>query len=66
MCRQASRHKASHTRAGGQVMAEFTLVCLLVVLVLVLPWVDDRSPADQLLQAFVKAAVAFRQWLLVV
>jgi len=47
-------------------MAEFTLVCLLVVLALLLPWVDDASPAEQLLEAVVKAAVSFRQWLLVV
>ena len=52
--------------ARGQVMAEFTLVCLLVVLVLVLPWPDDTSPAEQLLRAVVEAARAFRQWLLVV
>jgi hypothetical protein len=47
-------------------MAEFTLICVLLVLVLVVPWTDDMSPAEQLLQAVVKAAVSFRQWLLVV
>ena len=47
-------------------MAEFTLICVLLVLVLVVPWTDDISPAEQLLQAVVKAAVSFRQWLLVV
>jgi uncharacterized protein (UPF0333 family) len=52
--------------ARGQVMVEFTLVCLLVVLVLIVPWVDDSSSAEQLLRAVVKAAKAFRQWLLVV
>ena len=52
--------------ARGQVMAEFTLVCLLVVLLLLVPWVDDVAPAEQLLRAVVKAAAAFRQWLLVV
>ncbi|MBU3671868.1 MAG: hypothetical protein FGM43_04905 [Sinobacteraceae bacterium] len=58
--------KGSFSAARGQVMAEFTLVCLLVVLVLVVPWVDDVSPAEQLLQAVVKVAVAFRHWLLLV
>jgi len=47
-------------------MAEFAMVCLLVVLVLLVPWIDDRSPAEQLLQAMVSAAASFRQWLLVV
>ena len=47
-------------------MAEFTLSCVLLVLVLVVPWTDDMSPEEQLLQAVVKAAVSFRQWLLVV
>jgi len=47
-------------------MAEFTLICVLLVLVLVVPWTDDMSPAEQLLQAVVKAAVSCRQWLLVV
>jgi hypothetical protein len=47
-------------------MAEFAMVCLLVVLVLLVPWVDDLSPAEQLLQAMVSAAASFRQWLLVV
>ena len=52
--------------ARGQVMVEFTLVCLLVVLLLLVPWVDDVAPAEQLLRAVVRAAAAFRQWLLVV
>jgi hypothetical protein len=30
------------------------------------PWVDDVAPAEQLLRAVVRAAAAFRQWLLVV
>lgn len=60
------RRRGSIGLARGQVMAEFTLVCLLVVLALLLPWVDDASPAEQLLEAVVKAAVSFRQWLLVV
>lgn len=51
---------------NGQVMAEFTLICVLLVLVLVVPWTDNMSPAEQLLQAVVEAAVSFRQWLLVV
>jgi hypothetical protein len=60
------RRSAALIVLRGQVMVEFTLVCLLVVLVLVVPWVDDTSPAEQLLQAVVKAAKTFRQWLLVV
>lgn len=58
--------RSFHRAASGQVMAEFTLICVLLVLVLVVPWTDDISPAEQLLQAVVKAAVSFRQWLLVV
>lgn len=58
--------RSFHRAASGQVMAEFTLICVLLVLVLVVPWTDDMSPAEQLLQAVVKAAVSFRQWLLVV
>ena len=64
-----SATRQSHRVTGavrGQVMAEFAMVCLLVVLVLLVPWVDDRSPAEQLLQAVVSAAASFRQWLLVV
>lgn len=67
MCRSKSSCRRSFRRAAsGQVMAEFTLICLLLVLVLVVPWTDNMSPAEQLLQAVVKAAVSFRQWLLVV
>jgi len=64
-----SATRQSHRFVGavrGQVMAEFAMVCLLVVLVLLVPWVDDLSPAEQLLQAMVSAAASFRQWLLVV
>lgn len=67
MCGSKSSCRRSFLRAAsGQVMAEFTLICLLLVLVLVVPWTDNMSPAEQLLQAVVKAAVSFRQWLLVV
>ena len=67
MCGSEPRCRRSfHRAASGQVMAEFTLICVLLVLMLVVPWTDDMSPAEQLLQAVVKAAVSFRQWLLVV
>lgn len=65
-CSKPSCRRSFRRTASGQVMAEFTLICLLLVLVLIVPWTDNMSPAEQLLQAVVKAAVSFRRWLLVV
>ena len=47
----------------GQTMVEFVILTLVVGLVLVIPWIDGRSPAELLEQAIVGRTNSVKVWL---
>lgn len=50
----------------GQTMLEYLWICAVLVLALVVPWVGNPSPAQQLLDAIVHRIRVFLWWLAVI
>lgn len=53
-------------RYRGQAMLEYLLLCAVLLLALVAPWLGNRSPAQQLLDAIVHRIHVFIWWLAVI
>jgi hypothetical protein len=47
----------------GQAAVEFTLVAVLVVAALCLPWAGGEAPASRLLRALTASLQAFEYWI---